>query len=71
MKKVISFIRHSHSEIYKGVLFVLAIGFIVYIFPKQGKFKYEFQNLKGKPWHHEDLIAPFDFSIKKTKEELN
>ncbi|MBK7183821.1 MAG: HDIG domain-containing protein [Bacteroidetes bacterium] len=71
MKKVISFIRHSHPEIYKGVLFVLAIGFIVYIFPKQGKFKYEFQNLKGKPWHHEDLIAPFDFSIKKTKEELS
>lgn len=71
MKKVISFIRHSHPEIYKGVLFVLAIGLIVYIFPKQGKFKYEFQNLKGKPWHHEDLIAPFDFSIKKTKEELS
>jgi putative nucleotidyltransferase with HDIG domain len=71
VKKVISFIRHSHPEIYKGVLFVLAIGFIVYIFPKQGKFKYEFQNLKGKPWHHEDLIAPFDFSIKKTKEELS
>jgi len=71
VKKVISFIRHSHPEIYKGVLFVLAIGLIVYIFPKQGKFKYEFQNLKGKPWHHEDLIAPFDFSIKKTKEELS
>lgn len=71
MKKVISFIRHSHPEIYKGILFILAVGVIVYIFPKQGKFKYEFQNLKGKPWHHEDLIAPFDFAIKKTKEELS
>jgi cyclic-di-AMP phosphodiesterase PgpH len=70
VKKIISFIRHSHPEIYKGILFLLALVTIVYIFPKQGKFKYEFQNLKGKPWYHEDLIAPFDFAIKKTEEEL-
>lgn len=43
---------------------------MVYVFPKQGKFKYEFQNLKGKPWYHEDLIAPFDFAIKKSAQEL-
>lgn len=70
MKKIISFIRHSHPEIYKGILFLIAVCAVVYIFPKQGKFKYEFQNLKGKPWFHDDLIAPFDFAIKKTKEEL-
>ncbi|MGQ0828384.1 MAG: HD family phosphohydrolase [Bacteroidota bacterium] len=70
MKKLISFIRHSHPEIYKGILFLIAIVTIVYVFPKQGKFKYEFQNLKGKPWYHEDLIAPFDFAIKKSNEEL-
>jgi putative nucleotidyltransferase with HDIG domain len=70
VKKIISFIRHGHPEIYKGLLLILAISIIVYIFPKQGKFKYEFQNLKGKPWYHEDLIAPFDFAIKKSHEEL-
>lgn len=70
MKKLISFIRHSHPEIYKAILLIIAISIIVYIFPKQGKFKYEFQSLKGKPWYHEDLIAPFDFAIKKTREEL-
>ncbi len=70
MKKFISFIRHSHPEIYKGILFFIAVATIVYIFPKQGKFKYEFQNLKGKPWLHEDLIAPFDFAIKKSNDEL-
>jgi hypothetical protein len=70
MKNLISFIRHSHPEIYKGILFIIAVALIVYIFPKQGKFKYEFQNLKGKPWLHEDLIAPFDFAIRKTREEL-
>jgi putative nucleotidyltransferase with HDIG domain len=71
MKKVFSFIRHSHPEIYKGIIFLIAVLTIVYIFPKQGKFKYEFQNLKGKPWYHEDLIAPFDFAIKKSDAELN
>ena len=70
MKKFISFIHHSHPEVHKALLFVLAISAIVLIFPKQGKFKYEFQNLKGKPWYHDDLIAPFDFAINKTKEEL-
>ncbi len=70
MKKFISFIRHSHPEIYKGITLLLAIATIVYIFPKEGKFKYEFQNLKGKPWYHDDLIAPFDFAIGKTKEEM-
>ncbi|MEI6488113.1 MAG: HDIG domain-containing metalloprotein [Bacteroidota bacterium] len=70
MKKVVSFIRHSHPELYRALLFVIAIAVVVGIFPKQGKFRYEFQNLKGKPWFHEDLIAPFDFAIKKTAEEL-
>ena len=70
MKKIISFLRHSHPEVYKGILFILTIAIIVYIFPKEGKFQYEFHNLKGKPWYHDDLIAPFDFAIKKTKEEL-
>lgn len=71
MKKLISFVRHSYPEIYKGILLLLAIVVIVYIFPKQGKFKYEFHNLKGKPWYHDDLIAPFDFAILKTEDELN
>ena len=70
MKKLISFIRHSYPEIYKGILLILAIVVIVYIFPKQGKFKYEFHNLKGKPWYHDDLIAPFNFAILKSNEEL-
>ena len=44
------------------------MGLIVFIFPKDGKFKYEFQ--KGKPWQHVDLIAPFDFPIYKSAEEF-
>lgn len=59
---------NKQSLIYKYILYVVAIGFIVFFFPKGGKFKYEFQ--KGKPWQYENLYAPFDFSVKKTDEEL-
>jgi len=54
--------------IFRGFLFVLSIFLIVYLFPREGKFRYEFQ--KGKPWLHEDLIAPFSFPIYKPENEL-
>jgi putative nucleotidyltransferase with HDIG domain len=41
---------------------------LVILFPKEGKFKYEYA--KGKPWLHSDLIAPFDFAIQKSKTEI-
>ena len=50
-------------------MILLASSFlIVYLFPKGGTFKYEFQ--KGKPWQHKTLYAPFDFSVIKTDSEL-
>ena len=68
MNRVISFIRDQHSFILKVLFFCLSVGLIVFIFPREGKFKYEFQ--KGKPWQHVDLIAPFDFPIYKSEEEI-
>ncbi|MBT8238654.1 MAG: HDIG domain-containing protein [Croceitalea sp.] len=58
----------KQSLIYKYFLYVISIALIVFFFPRGGKFKYEFQ--KGKPWQYENLYAPFDFSIKKSQEEL-
>ncbi len=69
MKKIFSFFRDRHADLYKVFLVFVSISFIVYLFPKEGKFKYEFQ--KGKPWLHEDLIAPFDFAINKLPEEIS
>jgi hypothetical protein len=40
----------------------------VYLFPKGGQFKYEFQ--KGKPWQYENYYAPFDFAIQKDAQEI-
>jgi putative nucleotidyltransferase with HDIG domain len=64
----VSRIRNQHDFIFKVLLFAIAVVSVVYLFPKEGKFKYEFQ--KNKPWVHEDLLAPFDFAINKTEEEL-
>lgn len=38
------------------------------MFPKGGKFKYDY--VKGKPWQYENYYAPFSFAIQKTEEEL-
>jgi hypothetical protein len=61
-------IRDNLNNILKVFLFVMAVVLLIIIFPREGKFKYEFQ--KGKPWLHDDLYAPFDFPISKTSEEL-
>lgn len=39
---------------------------ILFLFPREGKFRYEFQ--KGKPWMHNVLVAPFNFPIYKPDE---
>lgn len=58
----------NHSLLYKGLLFVFTTFLIVYLFPKSGKFKYDFE--KGKPWQSENLYAPFNFAIKKSEAEI-
>ena len=62
-------IRDKHELIFKVLLFLIAITLVVLLFPKEAKFKYEFQ--KNKPWVHQDLLAPFDFAINKTADELS
>ncbi|WP_458626284.1 HD family phosphohydrolase [Winogradskyella sp. PC D3.3] len=59
----------NHALVYKILLFIVTTLFIVYLFPKTGKFRYSFE--KGKPWQSENLYAPFNFAIKKSKEELD
>jgi len=58
----------NHALVYKILLFLMTTLFIVYLFPKTGKFRYSFE--KGKPWQSENLYAPFNFAIKKSKNEI-
>jgi len=69
MRKFLSAIYKYHSSIYKVFLFVISTLFIVYLFPKGGAFKYNFE--KGKVWQNENLYAPFDFAIQKTTAQIN
>lgn len=68
MNKFLAAFTKNQSLIYKVLLFVLATFLIIYLLPKGGQFKYNFQ--KGKPWQYENLYAPFSFTIKKSDETL-
>ena len=68
MKQFFKQLGYFVGKIYRTILFILTTVLIIYLFPTEGKFRYEFQ--KGKPWMHADLIAPFDFAVKKTEQEL-
>jgi len=65
----LSTIRNKHESIFRLFLFFFSLILILYLFPRQAKFKYEFT--KGKPWLHETIIAPFDFSILKSESDLD
>ena len=68
MNIILSKLQHNYYDLLKVLLYVIAIGVVVWVSPRESKFKYEF-NL-GKPWNHNDLIAPFDFSIYKTDKQI-
>ncbi len=61
------FYKNTHN-IYKAILLLISLVSIIYLFPREGKYKYEFE--KNKPWQYENLYAPFDFSVLKTKKEI-
>ncbi|AEV32084.1 HD family phosphohydrolase [Owenweeksia hongkongensis] len=68
MKKLLLYLQNHQTRFAGLVLFAISIALVVYINPREVKFKYEFQ--KGKPWLYENLVAPFDFPVLKTDEEL-
>jgi len=69
MKKFLNRLLQNHSFIYKVILYTLTVFLIVFMLPKGGKFKYDY--FKGKPWQYENYIAPFNFAIQKSKEEID
>lgn len=68
MKDLFSLFARNQSVIYKVSLFIASTVLLIYLLPKGGQFKYNFQ--KGKPWQYENLYAPFSFSIKKSEDAL-
>lgn len=68
MKRILDNIYKNQSLVYKVIAYLAMILALLYLFPREGKFKYAFQ--KGKPWQYDNLYAPFDFPIHKTSEEI-
>jgi len=63
------FKNSGHSKIVvNAVLFVVIAFIITILYPFKGEFKYEFT--KGMPWLHNDLVAPFNFSIHKSASQI-
>ncbi|MBK6966560.1 MAG: HDIG domain-containing protein [Bacteroidales bacterium] len=68
MKRFLYWLRDHHDILGKIFLFSMVIWLLIMIFPREGKFRYEYQ--RGKPWQHDDLISPVDFAILKPETEL-
>lgn len=68
-KKFVFYLSSQHNLTVKLMIFFISVALIVYVMPVEGKFRYSY--VKGKVWLHDDYVAPFDFAINKSKDELN
>jgi putative nucleotidyltransferase with HDIG domain len=68
MNKRLSRFSKKQALVYKVFLFIASTILVIYLLPRGGQFKYDFQ--KGKPWQYENLYAPFSFTIKKSDEAI-
>ncbi len=56
------------TRVFVPLVFIIAVLGITYFFPRQGSFKYNFN--EGRPWQYGLLTAPFDFPVYKSAEQL-
>lgn len=68
MKNFFSFVRENKVIIVSLLLFSFGIALIMLLMPREKKFEYEYQ--QNKVWFHDDLFAPFAFSIDKSVAEI-
>lgn len=54
--------------IYWVFAFVVTSSMLFLILPGEPKFKFEYQ--KSFPWRHDNLVAPFDFALLKSAQEI-
>ncbi|HET9570533.1 MAG TPA: HDIG domain-containing protein [Bacteroidales bacterium] len=62
------FRENLSQNLLKITFFVVAAILIVQSFPREGRFRYSFQ--EGKPWRYGLMTAPYDFQIYKTDLEI-
>ena len=68
MNDILNRFYKNQGSLYKILLCIVSTILIVYLFPKSGKFQFDFQ--QNKPWQYDNLYAPVDFAILKSEEQL-
>jgi len=68
MQKYFSFIKTRYKNIFTILFFLIMVIILIFILPREAKFKFDFQ--KNNPWRYETLIAPYDFPIYKTPDQI-
>ncbi len=69
MKRNISRLNNGSGQNFiKIAFFVLGALVILESFPREGRFRYTFQ--EGKPWRYGLMTAPYDFQIFKNEQQL-
>ncbi|MEH6408745.1 MAG: phosphohydrolase, partial [Leeuwenhoekiella sp.] len=68
MKDLLNRFYKNQGLLYKILLCIASTILIVYLLPKSGKFQFDFQ--QNKPWQYDNLYAPVDFAILKSKDQL-
>ncbi|MDG2396686.1 MAG: HDIG domain-containing protein [Flavobacteriaceae bacterium] len=68
MNKIFNFFYINKALIYKIFFYIVSSILILYLFPKEAKFKYEIK--KGSSWIYDSLYSPFDFAILKSNKEI-
>lgn len=69
MKKILYSLFSHLSLVYKVLAVLVVSMLILLVFPNQKRSNYDF--VEGGFWNSEDLYAPFDFAVQKTKEEMD
>ena len=69
MNPLVTKIRDKHALWYKGIVFVFCVILCTYLLPKHPFVEIP-RITVGAIWLNDDLIAPFDFLIKKSNSEL-
>ncbi len=60
----------KNARIFIWIFIFSGTGILLFFaLPGEPRFKYEYQ--KGAPWKHESLVAPFDFAIQKSSQEMD
>lgn len=58
--------RSFYQNLFKVGLFVLSAALIIHFLPREGKFRYDFQ--ENRPWKYGLMTAPFDFQVYKSND---